>query len=149
MLSLLLLKKVSVKYLYNIFIKEWKWKQPESSTADLASFIEKLLKLLEDRDIIECIKNVDLVLPRSTNPPSVRKPMDIFASIIRIHLLKSFELICSCFEWSYCHNYVIKVHLWKLLDSEISGYIIELIGTLIKETYIYYKINNIKYNINF
>jgi len=93
------LNHVSVKYLYNIFIKEWKWKQPESSTADLASFIEKLLKLLEDRDIVECIKNVDLVLPRSTNPSSVHKPMDIFASIIRIHLLKSFELICSCFEW--------------------------------------------------
>jgi len=124
------LNHVSVKYLYNIFIKEWKWKQPESSTADLASFIEKLLKLLEDRDIVECIKNVDLVLPRSTNPSSVHKPMDIFASIIRIHLLKSFELICSCFEWSYCHNYVIKVHLWKLLDSEISGYIIELIGKI-------------------
>jgi len=80
---------------------------------------------LEDKEIIECIKNVDLMnLPAQP----VRTQKDIFASIIRIHLLKSFELICSCFEWSYCHNYVIKVHLWKLLDSNISGYIIELIG---------------------
>jgi hypothetical protein len=121
------LNHVSVKYLYNIFIKEWKWKQPESSTADLASFIQKLLNLLEDKEIIECIKNVDLMnLPAQP----VRTQKDIFASIIRIHLLKSFELICSCFEWSYCHNYVIKVHLWKLLDSNISGYIIELIGKI-------------------
>jgi len=107
-------------------MKEWNWKQPEASTADLASFIQKLLNLLEDKDIVDCIKNIDLLNLTPQQP--VYKQKDILASIIRIHLLKSFELICSCFEWSYCHNYVIKVHLWKLLDSDISGYIIELIG---------------------